>query len=112
MILENPRLDPVQLERRTGWAIKPEGACKDERCVLLPPGEDERLDARVLAERLGMPLVRDETTGLLCLGPEAGGRALPSAQAPHLEVPALERRHLDRPGVRGPQVLPGGWASW
>ena len=112
MILDSPRVDPAELERRTGWAIKPEGACKDERCVLLPPGEDERLEARVLAERLGMPLVRDAATGLLCLGPEAGGRALTSTVAPALELPDLEGRSFSLGSLRGRKVLLYAWASW
>ena len=112
MILRSPRVDPAELERRTGWAIKPEGACKDERCVLLPPNEDDRLDARVLAERLGMPLVRDETTGLLCLGPESGGRAFASTVAPDLELPDLEGRPFGLKSLRGRKVLLYAWASW
>ena len=112
MILDSPRVDPVELERRTGWAIKPEGACKDERCVLLPPGEEERLDARVLADRLGMPLVKDDMTGLLCLGPESGGRALTSTVAPDLELPDLEGRSFGLESLRGRKVLLYAWASW
>lgn len=112
MILQSTRVDPVELERRTGWAIKPEGACKDERCVLLPPGEDERLDARVLADRLGMPLVRDDATGLLCLGPESGGRALASIEAPDFELPDLEGRPFGLKNLRGKKVLLYAWASW
>ena len=112
MILENTRVDPTELQRRTGWAIKPEGACKDERCVLLPPSEDERLDARVLAERLGMPLVHDDATGLLCLGPESGGRALASTVAPELKLPDLEGRPFELKSLRGRKVLLYAWASW
>ena len=112
MILKDQRIDPEELERRTGWAIKPEGACKDERCVLLPPDEDRRLDARILAGRLGMPIVRDETTGLLCLGPEAGGRALASTVAPDLVLPDLEGRPFDLKNLRGKKVLLYAWASW
>ena len=112
MILDGPRVDPAELERRTGWAIKPEGACKEERCVLLPPDEDERLDANVLSERLGMPLVRDDATGLLCLGPESGGRALASTEVPPLTLPDLEGRPFDLGSLRGRKVLLYAWASW
>ncbi len=112
MILESTRIDPVEFEHRTGWAIKPEGACKEERCVLLPPDEDRRLDATVLSERLGMPLVQDETTGLLCLGPESGGRALTSAVAPDLVLPDLEGRPFELGSMRGRKVLLYAWASW
>lgn len=112
MILNSLTVDPAELERRIGWSIKPQGACKGERCVLLPPGPEDRTDARVLAERLGMPIVRDEATGLLCLGPEAGGRALSGAEAPDLTLPDLEGRPFDLKNLRGRKVLLYAWASW
>ena len=114
MILEGLEVDPVEFERRTGWAIKPEGACKEERCVPLPAAAlvGSRLDARVLAGRLGMPLVHDEESGLWCLGPEAGGRALTSAQAPDLALPDLDGREFRLSSLRGRKVLLVAWASW
>jgi hypothetical protein len=33
-------LDLPQLERLTGWTMKPEGACKDIVCVPLPYGQE------------------------------------------------------------------------
>ena len=33
MILSSLEVDPKEFERRTGWALKPEGACKGETCV-------------------------------------------------------------------------------
>ncbi len=114
MILESLRVDPVELKRRTGWSIKPEGACKDDRCVPLPSGGGTGLavDARILAERLGMPLVHDAASGLWCLGPEAGGRALPSARAPELTLPDLGGAPFSLATLRGTKVLLVAWASW
>ena len=114
MILESLRVDPAELERRTGWSIKPQGACKDERCVPLPSdgGADGTVDARVLADRLGMPLVHDEPSGLWCLGPEAGGRALTSARAPALVLPDLAGTPFSLASLRGTKVLLVAWASW
>ncbi|MBM7369187.1 hypothetical protein RVF87_17510 [Gordonia hydrophobica] len=65
----------------TGWSIKPHGACKGEHCVPLPHEvhiEDGGLDVAILAERLGMPLVRDDERGVAALGPESAvtGRML------------------------------------
>ena len=39
MILESLRVDSADFERRTGWSIKPQGACKGDRCVPLPPSD-------------------------------------------------------------------------
>ncbi len=114
MILESLRVDPAELERRTGWSIKPEGACKEDRCVPLPSnGEpDGTIDARVLADRLRMPLVHDDASGMWCLGPEGGGRALTSATAPELVLPDLAGTPFSLASLRGTKVLLVAWASW
>ncbi len=114
MILTSLRVDPLELERRTGWSIKPEGACKEDRCVPLPSdgGTDGAIDARVLADRLGMPLIHDEASRLWCLGPAAGGRALTSARAPELVLPDLDGNAFSLASLRGTKVLLVAWASW
>ena len=112
MILETLAIDPVELERRTGWQIKPQGACKGDCCVPLPAAGTDQIDARLLSERLGMPLVHDEPSGLWCLGPEAGGRALASVDAPDLVLPDLQGRPFRLRSLRGSKVLLVAWASW
>jgi hypothetical protein len=111
MILERLEITPAELERRTGWEIKPEGACKGDRCVPLPDG-GERLDVRVLAERLGMALVEDEGHGVWALGPESGGRALGSAEAPDITLPDRHGKEHSLRDLRGMKVLLLAWASW
>lgn len=112
MILETLRIEPRELEQRAGWSIKPQGACKGDICIPGPFTGGDLVDARVLAERLNMPLIHDEASGLWCLGPEAGGRALTSVQAPELNLPRLDGSifHLDT--LRGSKVLLVAWASW
>jgi hypothetical protein len=112
MILERLEVAPAELERRTGWAIKPEGACKGDRCVPLPDGGGERVDVRHLAERLGMALVRDEAHGLWALGPDSGGRTLVSAEAPDITLPDRHGRQFSLRELRGMKVLLLAWASW
>ena len=114
MILASLRVGPAELERRTGWSIKPEGACKEDRCVPLSAGSRSEggIDVRVLADRLGMPLVHDAANDLWCLGPEAGGRALTSAQAPGLVLPDLDGVPFSLAALRGTKVLLVAWASW
>lgn len=114
MILESLYVDPVEFERRTGWAMKPEGACKGERCVPLgganAPGEP--VDVRAFAARLGMPLVHDMASGLWALGPEAGGRVLDNVEAPDLTLPDLTGKPFSLRSLRGLKVLLVAWASW
>ena len=113
MILTDLEIDPAEFERRTGWAIKPQGACKDVRCVPIPDRlPDGRIPASVLSERLGMPLVTDEKTGLSALGPESGGRALASAEAPDLTLPDWHEEEFRLGSLRGQKVLLVCWASW
>jgi hypothetical protein len=103
------------LQRRTGWAIKPEGACKGEVCVpleadALPNG---KVDLRAFADRLGLPLVHDAAHGLWALGPESfGGRALTTAVAPELVLPDLDSRPFELSSLRGRKVVLTAWASW
>jgi hypothetical protein len=113
MIISSLEVDPLELQRRTGWEVKPEGACKAHLCVPLPPaGAEGMLDARVLSERLGMPLVRDEHHGLWCLGPESGARALTSAEFPELVLPDWRGGDFDFRSLRGQKIFLLAWASW
>jgi hypothetical protein len=113
MILDRLEVTPDELERRTGWELKPEGLCKDDRCVPLPAGAaDGLVDVTVVAERLGMPLVHDERHDLWALGPEAGDRVLASAELPPIVLADVERRPFDLSSLRGEKVLIAAWASW
>jgi len=113
MILTSLDINPQEFERRTGWALKLEGACKGDVCVPLPDaaaGED--LDARMLSQRLGMPLIHDADANVWCLGPEARGRALTTAQAPELVLPDYQRTQFHLSSLRGQKVLIVTWSSW
>jgi hypothetical protein len=117
MILSELSVDVADLEKRTGWAIKPEGACKAEVCVPLPPDADigsGKVDVGVLAERLTMPLVRDEASSLWAMGPESGisGRALTTARVPEIVLPDLDGNELALSSLKGQKVLLVAWASW
>ena len=117
MLLDRLDVDPATFTARTGWEIKPEGACKAEVCVPLPPSSragDGSLDVRVLADRLGMPLVGDEAHRLWALGPETAvtGRALTTALAPELTLPDIDGRPFDLSSLRGQKVVLVAWASW
>ncbi len=112
MILDSLQIQPAELERRTGWAIKPEGACKGDRCVPLPETSTETVDARAFAERLRMPLVHNEAHDLWCLGPEADAPPLNSAEAPNFTLPGHEGNDFTLDSLRGQKVFLLAWASW
>ena len=114
MILDSLHIEPVAFERHTGWTLRPEGICRDDRCVPLPATTvtEGLLDVSVVAGRLGMPLVHDQAAGLWCLGPEAGGRALVTATAPDLTLPDWQGHEFHLASLRGLKVLLIAWASW
>ena len=107
VILENPDLSPAELTRRTGWVIKPEGACRGDLCVPL----NGEYSLQRLASRLGMPLIEDAEAGLWCLGPESG-LALPSADAPDFTLPDWKGESFTLSRLRGQKVLLLAWAPW
>jgi len=114
MILESLRLSRHAFERGTGWALRPEGACRGEICVPLPERDDpDVVDVPAVAAALGMPLVADEETGLRALGPATlGGRALASAVAPELTLPRLDGTEFSLSSLRGQKVVLVAWAPY
>jgi hypothetical protein len=114
VILERLDVEVGDLAAGTGWDVKPQGACKEDRCVPLPPDArvGERIAAPAFAQRLGMALVADDEHGLWALGPESGGRALTSARMPDLELPDRHGRPFALRSLRGTRFVMVAWASW
>ena len=114
MILETLTVDPDDFTKRTGWEAKPEGLCKGDLCVPAPSAlqPDGTLSVEVLAERLGMPLITDEASGLMALGPESGGTALTTVQVPDITLADVDGNPFSLSSLHGKQVLLVAWASW
>jgi hypothetical protein len=112
MILDSPDVTVEAFEARTGWAVKPEGACRGAVCVQLPM-QGPVLKLEVLAKRLGMGVAHDERHGLWALGPSTlSGRALQSAEAPDFTLPDLDGRLFRFSSLWGQKVVLVAWASW
>jgi hypothetical protein len=114
MLLESMDLSPAELQEKTGWELKPEGACKGDRCVPVPGllGADGRVDVEEFARRLHMPVASDADHGLWALGPESGGRVLASAEFPELQLDDYDGAVFDLASLRGRKVLLVAWASY
>jgi hypothetical protein len=116
VLLTTDTVDEADLTAQTGWVIKPEGACKGDICVPLPPEirtASGALDATVLSARLGMPLLRDDAHGIAALGPATvAGRTLETAVAPELELPDVDGNTFKLSSLHGRKVLLVAWASW
>jgi len=111
MILDRLDIAADTFTAGTGWAIKPEGACKGDVCVPLPG--DGGFDVVDTANRLGMALVRDEAHDVWALGPEAfTGRTLVSAQAPDVVLQDLDGNDFHLSSLRGQKVVIVSWAPY
>jgi hypothetical protein len=115
VIVDTLVMTPDDFARTTGWEIKPEGACKEERCVPLPEGvsrADGRVEVRALAEHIGMPVVAEEARHIWAIGPPAGGRVLESAALPDIVLPDFDGRQFDLASLRGQKVVIIAWGSY
>ena len=104
----------------TGWVLKPEGLCKDEICVPLPPGRErefvhgQEVNVAALWRHLAQPLVHSDRGHAWVL--TASGRdraaALRSLEAPDFTLPDPSGRLHSLSDYRGKKVLLVTWASW
>jgi hypothetical protein len=109
-----------EVEPLTGWTLKPEGLCKGELCVAIPPDRESgflRGDAVNLAafwQKMGMPALHDEAGANWVLGQGAAQRsaALQSLQAPDFTLPDLDGNLHSLSDFRGKKVFLVAWASW
>lgn len=112
MILTSLDIDHAQFERATGWALKPQGACKGEICIPLL-AKSEEIDAKVISERLGMALVHDDKHDVWALGSETISEgALSTAIASDFTLPDWRGEPFTLSSLRGQKVFLLAWASW
>ena len=111
MVTPVPVLPVAEFERRTGWELKPEGACRGNLCVPLPAPDGGEVDLRQVAERLNMPLLHDREAGLWALGP-AAGPVLAEPAAPDFTLPDWRGEDFRLSSLRGQKVLILAWAPW
>ncbi len=114
MITETLSVSRADFEKRTGWQLKPEGACKGDICVpLAEQTQGESVDLATLADQLNMPLVHDEAHGVWALGPESiGSRALSTVEAPNLTLPTLDGETFELRSLRGKKVVLVAWSPY
>ena len=113
MLHNSPTISRDQFEAHTGWVFKPEGACKGDVCIPLGFTPGDTLPLEALADAMAMPLVSAPERNLWALGPESvGSRALTSAEAPPLQLPALDGKPFDLASLRGKKVVVYAWAPY
>jgi len=113
-------LDAAAIERATGWAWKPEGLCRGDISVPVPPvARSElvragRLNIAAMWRRSGQPVVHDSAARTWVFGAGAAqrGAALTRLEAPDFELPDLQGRAHRLSQYRGRKVFLATWASW
>ena len=113
-------LTPQKFEAITGFALKPEGFCRDAVCIPIPPGRERDLHRRrkinvgAFAALTHRPWVGTESgdTWVLEEPADARNEALRSLEAPDFELPDLDGRKHRLSDYRGRKVLLASWASW
>jgi hypothetical protein len=117
-------LDAAELKQRAGWELKPEGICRGDLCVPIPPGREREFTSKrdgatflnfsALADQMGKPWAGDPKHRVWYFGAEASdrGNALRSLEAPDFELPDLDGKLHRLSDYRGQKVFLLAWASW
>ena len=113
MLLRSLTIDKAEFEAGTGWALKPEGACKGDVCIPLSARAGARIDVESVAQDMGLPLVGEPQLNLWALGPAtAGAHALTTAQATDFSLPDVDGNVFHLSSLRGRKVLLYAWAPY
>ena len=113
-------MDGATLEAATGWALKPEGLCREDACIPLPPARQAefiqggRVDAAAVWRHLDNPVLHDDAREIWVLGEGADEReaTLASLVAPDFTLPDVRGRAHSLSDYRGKKVFLVSWASW
>ena len=113
-------ISAADLERATGWTLKPEGLCRDDVCTMIAPADRERLvDGDVVCasglwETLKRPVLHDHARSTWMLGEAAADRrrALETLEAPDFTLPDINGDLHSLSDFRGRKVFLATWASW
>lgn len=118
-LLESPPTVPAEsLDELIGWTLKPEGLCRDERCVIIPDRSaiesDGRVSLQALAGHLDRPVVVDDAAGLVAIGAERQQRrsALNDRRAPDFSLPDLDGTWHALSDHRSKKKLLVAFSSW
>jgi hypothetical protein len=117
-------LKSEDLERVSGWEIKPEGICRAEACIPVPEdqkgtllrGEEPSLELNLaaFAAYLGLPQARDRSGAVWSFGaaPLSLRSNLAGLQAPDFTLPDVEGHPRSLSDFRGRKVFMLLWSSW
>lgn len=113
----------VDLTRATGFALKPQGVCRDELCFPLPKSREQEFvrkgsgktwfDLLAFARLVHQPVAHDEVLATWYFGLRSDQRqGLSSLEAPDFTLPDMSGKIHSLSDFRGKKVLLLTWASW
>lgn len=106
-------LSAADVQRVTGWELKPEGMCREDLCVPAAV-HDGRIDVAAFWTKLGQPVVHDAAreTWVLGAGAEQRNATLAGLMAPDFTLPDFAGTPHTLSHLRGNKVFLCTWASW
>lgn len=109
-------MSAADAERVTGWTLKPQGMCRNDLCVPLPPAavQGGEVDVEAFWRTLGGPVIADDGGEVWALGAPAEERnaALEGLEAPDFTLPDVDGTPRTLSRLRGRKVFLATWASW
>jgi hypothetical protein len=112
-------LHASKLPEAIGWALKPEGLCRDDVCVPVRDraavvDDHDRVDVAAAAAALGRPAVVDTGAGIAAIAQDAETRrrALDGLEAPNFALPDLDGRTHQLDEWRGRKKLLVAFSTW
>jgi peroxiredoxin len=106
------------LERSTGWVLKPQGLCRGELCVPVRDrsafGPDGWLDVAAVAAAVRHPIAADVEHAMVAIGAPAADRAasMASLEAADVRLPTVAGGDASVRDLTGRKRLVVSFASW
>ncbi len=113
----------ADLERSTGFALKPQGVCRNELCFPVPKAREQEFVRKsagktwfnlvAFARLVHQPVAHDEGLATWYFGLRSDQRqGLSSLEAPDFTLPDMNGKTHLLSDFRGKKVLLLTWASW
>ena len=109
-------IQTADLPRINDFELKPEGACRADICIPVPPAmtRGSYFNLTAFARRVGQRVIADPAARVWSFGeiPVVRGAFLESRIAPEVAVPDRKGHPVRLSQFRGKKVLLVTWASW
>jgi hypothetical protein len=113
-------IEQKELEKTTGWSIKPEGFCQGNTCIPYPKTETEtfmqgsEINVSSFWNLMDRPILHDESGDTWMLGTSHKERlsTLNSLKAPNFSLPGLDGKSHSLSDYKGKRVFLTTWSSW